>query len=481
MPPDLQPPIARRRSHRPALLALLLAALAGLAFLLLRPSSPLLPIPVPAQIGTLDPQVRAHLAQIATRAGKDPRNAGLRSELGLAFAVNGLWTEARQCFLDALRLGDISPLPAMYAAIALQELGDYEGAIRELRQVSEKHPTFAPGWYRLGRAFAAAGRFPESSEAFLAVTRLAPNEWHGWAGLGECQLRAGKAGEALEPLTHARQLDPTARSVRHLLGQALQSTGRTNEARLELAAGGAQTVGPMPDPWSTSALEHMKALPDQFERADALMAEGDFPQAITRLSEALRFHPTNATVIASLARAFNGNNQAPAAWDLLAEARTRSPSDVSLLTIATLTATLLDRTNDALDLSRQVLELAPQAAESHVAHANAMLVAGRDAEAIAALRKALALSPRDATLWVQLGDVQRHNLHDTNAALHAYQQGHESDPLHTQPLLALFDLLLEQRRFPEAAQTLATLRTVTRDSRLLRDLEQRLPRPSPRR
>lgn len=452
----------------------LLAAVTAVAIARFRTAPPPPPIPVPAGIATLDPQVRLHLARLAEKLAGAPRDAELRADLGLALAVNGLWTEARQCFTQAVFLGDSRPLPAMYGAVALQESGDYPGAVTELREVTRKHPEFAPAWYRLGRALLANGQSAEATNSFAAVTRLAPGDWHGWAGLGEALLRGGQATAALEPLTRARELDPTARSVRHVLGQALQAAGRTTEAELELAAGGTQSVGPMPDPWSQKALDHMMALPDQFERTDALMAAGDFREAAARLGEALRFHPTNALVIASLARALTGGGQPPIAWKLLTNALARTPGDPSILIAAVDTAAALGWTNDAVELAGRALNAAPQSAEARVAQANALLATGRDAEAAVAIRGALDLSPRDANLWVQFGDLHRHNLKQPEEALAAYRHGHHADPIHPAPFIALITLLTELGRPQEAREMLIEFRRLSPDPALLRDLEQRL-------
>ena len=62
-------------------------------------------------LARLDPQVREHLTGLARLAVAAPRDPNPRAELGLGLAANGLWAEARQCFLDAERLGARGPLP----------------------------------------------------------------------------------------------------------------------------------------------------------------------------------------------------------------------------------------------------------------------------------------------------------------------------------------------------------------------------------
>lgn len=434
------------------------------------------PIPAPANLGLLDPQVRSHLVSLAKRAAASPRDGQRRSELGLALAVNGLWTEARSSFLDAIQLGDNGSLPRTYAAVALQEMGDAPGASKELQQVIERYPDAAPAWYRLGVARVALGELGPAEEAFQNVTRLVPTEWRGWAGVGEARLRQGRHAEALEPLERAVSLDPFARSAYHLLGQAYRGMGRTHEAATALAAGSSQTVGPMPDGWSLKALSHMRLLPDQFERSDALMAEGQFVEATARLREALRFHPTNVSVMVRLARALNASEKAPDASSLLAQAREAIPDSPGLLTASAEVAAALGRGQEALDWARRAVAMAPQLPEVHVAEANAWLALENDAAAAAALEKALERAPTDVGLLVQLGDLEWHNLGRRESAWQRYQAAHRADPIHPATLERLAGLAIERQMFDEAEQYLAELKRLRMDAAMVGSLEGALRR-----
>lgn len=479
--PTPTPPIPPAAARRPVFVVagLILALLAGGAVWAYR-RPPLLPIPTPANLGTLDPQVRQHLAQIVRRIGEAPRDPEPRADLGLAFAVNGLWSEARVSFLDSLRLGPARPLPLVYAAVALGELGDDTGAIRELRDATRQFPDFAPGWHRLGRALLAAGDPDGARAAFETVTRLAPESWHGWAGIGEACIRAGHATDAIAPLERARQLDPAARSVRHLLGQAYRAAGRTAEADAESAAGKAQSLTPMPDEWSPRALAHMKLVADQIEQADALVARGDPRTAIALLRESLGFHPTNAVVLVSLTRALTADNQAETAWNLLSAALAQRPDEPLLLGVAVEAAAASGRTNEALALADRAVALTPAAAEAQVARANALLGAGRDADAAEALRAAIRLAPSLASLRTQLGDLLRHNLARPDEARALYAEALRLDPLDLGTRFRLADLEVAANHPDEAARQIEGLRALGADPAALRELAERLKPAAPR-
>jgi tetratricopeptide (TPR) repeat protein len=408
------------------------------------------PIPAPSQLGSLDPQVRAHLIALAKQAAASPFEGSRRSELGLALAVNGLWGEARGCFLDAIQLGDAGPLPRMYAAVALQETGDAPGAVKELEHVVERFPDAAAAWYRLGVARVAAGELIAAEAAFAKVADLKPTEWRGWAGVGEARVRQGRHAEAIEPLERAVRLDPYARSAYHLLGQAFRALGLSEKAATALAAGGSQTVGPMADDWSVRALDHMRLLPDQFERCDALLAQNQFGEAIHQLRQAQSYHPTNVSVIVRLARALSAAGDPASAAGVLDEARRTMPDDVGLLTASAEIVAAMGNGSEALTLARRAVGLAPQLPEAHVAEANAWLASDDDTSAVLALERALERAPGNVGLLLQLGDLEWHNLQRREAAWSRYVQAQAVDPIHPATLERLVSLAIEQGDFDAA-------------------------------
>ncbi|MBX3747094.1 MAG: tetratricopeptide repeat protein [Verrucomicrobiae bacterium] len=402
------------------------------------------PLPVALDWAAMDPLVGGHLEDLWRGAVEVRGDAVRRSELGLALAVNGLWAEARQCFVEAIRLGEKGPLPGLYGAVALSEAGDLEGAVVELEQVLTRHPEHAPSWHRLGRLRMGLGDEAGAEEAFAKVTALAPEAWHGWAGLGDARLRAGRVEEAIEVLERAIALDPYARSARHRLGQAYQRAGRAEAAGLELTAGMAATLTPMPDEWSLAALGHMKALPDQFEAADTLMAQGRTGEAVRQLRGVYQVHPDNAAVAARLGLALVADGQAEAAWNLLMAALAGRPGEVGLLMAASRVAVERGMTDRGLALAQEAVLRAPRLAEAHVAVANAWIGREDDAEAVAALERAIELAPGSVELRLQLGDVLRFNLGRVEEAQGQYRRAWERDPIHPVALERLASVEIER-------------------------------------
>ena len=137
----------------------------------------------------MDPQLKAYLQKKIVWVREKPQDANRQATLGIAYAANGLWEQAREAFRNVERLDPGQPLAAMYFAVATQELGDLKEAIGLFRDLTIRFPDFAPGHYRLGDASLRAGDVAQAETAFRRLIGLAPEEWRGHAGLGDARLR----------------------------------------------------------------------------------------------------------------------------------------------------------------------------------------------------------------------------------------------------------------------------------------------------
>ena len=146
-----------------------------------RPEPP--PVGDPASGAGIDPAVVDHVTRLAGVAKERPRDPSARAALGIALAANGLWKESREAFRASAILDPDEPLAPMYAAIALQELSDGPGSLREFQEVAARFPGFAPIWYRVGEASLRSGDLEAAEAAFSRLVRLAPKESRRWSCL----------------------------------------------------------------------------------------------------------------------------------------------------------------------------------------------------------------------------------------------------------------------------------------------------------
>ena len=402
-----------------SVLCLLLAACS-------RPEPP--PVGDPASGVGIDPAVRAHVRSLAETARNRPRDPAARAMLGIALAANGLWHEARTAFQATAILDPREPLAPMYAAVALQELSDGPGSLREYRSVADRFPDFAPAWYRVGEASLRSGDLVPAEEAFSRLVRLAPKESRGPLGLAEVRFRQGKAAEALPLAERALTLEPGSRPALHLLGQILRALGRNEEARITIDAGTGEARQPMTDPWAEAAPEQVRLLPGVFQQAEALAAVGRPDSAVVLLERALRFHPGHSGLLNQLGVALNRCGQPRRTLDLLDPLILAEPAAVAPRITRSHAHAQLGDLEGALSDAREAVHLAPRLAQSHLALANAHLAAEQDAEALRALDEASRCDPANAEILVESASIRWRNLREPGPALESLARALEIHP-----------------------------------------------------
>ncbi|MBM3837843.1 MAG: tetratricopeptide repeat protein [Verrucomicrobia bacterium] len=378
--------------------------------------------PVPQQLDKLDPQARAYVEETLKWVRSAPRDWNRHATLGIVYAANSLWTEARLAFSNVVHLNPKEPLAHLYVGISHQELAEADQALQIFREVTRRFPGFAQGYYRLGEALLKAGDLDNSEKAFQRLAELAPKEWRGYAGIGDVHLRRGEFSQAVKWLEQAVQLDWSAARAHHLLGTALRETGRIAEAEIELSLGLNAVSYPMPDAWFERAPEHMKLLQDQLVKAEEAAQAGQPDESVRILEEAMRFHPTNAMVLNNLAIALNRSGQPQKARPLLLKLLQSDSKYLPAHITLSFANQLLGSHQDALACAERAVELSPTTAQAHVARANALLAMERDAEAVEALETALRCDPKNAEIQIELGDVKWRNLNRPDEALAHYKK-----------------------------------------------------------
>jgi tetratricopeptide (TPR) repeat protein len=467
-------------SPRPRRQRRLAWAIAGIVVLLVAGSmlrawlAPVPEIPVPPDPAKLEPQLRAYIADHVRSVLQAPRNPQRRATLGLVYAANGLWAEAKRTFQTVVALQPREPLAHMYYAVACQELGQRDEALRLFQQLTAQFPQFAPGYYRLGEALLGAGDAGHAAAAFRRLTELAPQEWRGYAGLGDALLRQGDLTNAVKSLEQAVHMDASAQPAHYLLGQAYQRIGRTNEAPRELKLGLNAQHYPMPDAWSVQAPQHMKRVQDEVDMAQQYVKAGYPDRAIPILETALRYNTNSLPLLHNLAFAYERAGQPQKALPLVERTLQIDPRYVSGYVLLSAVWLALGRNDAALTNADHAAKLAPNTVQPHLARANALLALERDAEAVTALDTAAACDPRNPQIHTDLGDILYQNLNRPDAALGEYQKAAAIDPLFLPAQLRLAELQWQLGRTNEAVAALRTARQIAPQDERVAVLDRRL-------
>lgn len=428
-----------RRRRRAAGLAMGVVALSllGAAAWRLRP---LPEIAVPADLATMEPDLRAYVGEYIERVRAEPRNWERHGELGLVYEANDRWADARAAFRVAADLAPSGePHPAYHLALVTFQAGDPAGATALLRDVTRAHPTFAPAHHRLGVALLDAGRPEEARPLFERVIELVPDDAAGHVGLAETRIRAGDLPGAVELLQHALKVAPRNGTARHLLGTAFRGLGRMDEAERELLLAEGAGAHVMVDAWTLRIPPHARQIQRRMARATAFMDAGRGAEAVKQFEEILASHPGNPEVMNNLAvmHLRLGDHEAARTW--LRRCEEANPSNVATAYNLALVERDMGLLGDALAHAGRAVEAAPRVATYRVMQASILASLGRHADAVESWRAAAGIDASD--LEAQLG---------------------------------LAESLLALHRVPEAARALAAARVLAPGDPAVVDLAARI-------
>jgi len=442
-----------------------------LALLYSKSSGPPLEVPVPSDLAKLEPQLRAYLTKEIDWVRATPNDPNRQATLGIVYAANSLWPEARIAFQNSAKLKPGEPLARLYASIATQEIGDLDTALSMLRKVTTQFPDFPQGYYHFGEALLRAGMIEEAGPAFQRLIVLAPRQWHGYAGLGDVKLRQGNYAEAAKLLAKAVESSSDAKRPHYLLGLAYRGLGRLEDAKLELALGVSQGDSPMDDAWSVTAPKHGRLLQDQMDAANEYGQKGRPDKAVEILSEALVYQPENLTLVNALAIACNRSGQPDKARQLLLKVIEKDNRFLPAYITISYSYADLRLNEEALRYAARAIELGPNLAQSYLAKANALLAAEHDVEALSALESAYRCDPQNAEIQLEMGNVCLWNLQRAGEATEHYRKAIELNPALTPAYVRLADLCLRLGQAREAAAAIEILRKLSPKAPELVELE----------
>lgn len=406
----------------------ILAFVLVLVLVLVTGCGPAPEVPIPDDLSSLDPQLNAYLVDKIAAARRNPRDAAAQAELGIIYAVNELWPEARRAFSNVMILKPEEPLARLHRAVAVQQLGDETGSREELAALVERHPDFVPGLSRFGDALLRAGRHGRAKALFERWIRIDPSEWRAYAGLAETELAERNHTRAAALLEQALGLNPRARIAHHLLGLAYRGLNRIEEAERELRLGLNAVHTPLPDAWSETAHRHMKRLSDQFDIANQWIQSGQPDRAAALLTEALHWHPENLETLENLAMARMAAGEfdkARALLDRVLKLRADHAPAHRLLADAHLG---LGNSAAALGAARRAIDLDPDHPRGHLALANVWLGLNRTEEALEALGQAARRDPANPAIHLDMGDLCARFLQRPEEAVEHYRRAHALDP-----------------------------------------------------
>ena len=165
----------------------------------------------------------------------DPKNGGVRIELGALYEGQGRFAQAAAEFERAIAIDPGDGGAHCHLGRNYRRQGRLPEAEAALRRALELGPQNGWARFEMGALYQNQGRFAEAAAEFERAIAIDPNQ--GWA---HCQLGGiyrgqGRSSEAEAALRKALELDPQNGRARSELGALYESQNRLIPAEAELA------------------------------------------------------------------------------------------------------------------------------------------------------------------------------------------------------------------------------------------------------
>ncbi|MFN3075890.1 MAG: tetratricopeptide repeat protein [Alphaproteobacteria bacterium] len=289
----------------------------------------------------------------------------------------GACDEAIAPLTQATTLKPGDPEPWYLLGVAHNKLKHRDNALSALDRAVKIMPLHYRAWFETGLVLKASGRPAEAVACFRRTARIAPEIPEVWVNLMVTLMALGRNVEAIAPARYAARLLPTNLVVINNLAICLEGAGRLAEA--------------------TRAFERAVALrPDDLP---SVLALANHLNRIKRCDETLKL------VDAMLARL---------------------PQEVSLHIMRGSALRILGRQDEAVASFRRAVILDPASVDGHNGIGTRLGAPNREVS----LRRALAIEPRFAEGWSNLGGIYRLN-GDLDEAVACFRKALAINPDHS--------------------------------------------------
>jgi tetratricopeptide (TPR) repeat protein len=296
--------------------------------------------------------------------------------------------------------------------IALQEAGDWAGALACYLVHVARSPGDVQGLYRAGLAQAHERNLDSAAELLSRCLALQPTFAAAPRALGAVLLSAGRNREATLALERACALMPASFAVHFELGAAYLALGQTGQA-------------------AASYRKAAKLNPDDANThnglGNALKMEGKLQDAVRAYERAVKASPVHAEAWFNLGTTRQIQEKYPKAIDAYARSLALYPGNPSAENNLGVVLKAQGRIGEAIAAFRRAMSLKPDYA---LAMANLGAVLQNEnqlEEAVSMLRSALALNPNDAQALGNLGNAYL-ALNRPDEAIAAYEKALATDP-----------------------------------------------------
>lgn len=342
------------------------------------------PLPVPPALDQYDPAVQAQHAELATELDRLLATDAEDPELGEAYGRLGMWHQtyrlldvAELAYRTALELDPEDPRWPYYLAISFERSGKAAEAVPLFESVLHLEPDSVATRVRLGEVLLELGERQRGRELLEQAASGDPLGVRARVSLANAYLEEDRPDTAIDLLEEALGLQPGSSKIRHLLGLAYRGSGQPDRARAHLEmvdSDGKAEFLHMVDPWMRELRDMDVGYSGSFRRGRDALDRGRYRKALQEFQSAIEGNPNIV--------------------------------EGHLGTIRALAK--MGRHGEAYEASNRMLDLFPEVAKAHYAHAEVCSVLPeRAAEVESSYRRALELDSEFVAAWVGLADLER--------------------------------------------------------------------------
>ena len=341
-------------------------------------------------------------------------------------------------------LPDLSPMEPSVQ----KQIRDAQAAVTKATESRAAPADLANAYGDLGNLLLAAEYANAAEPCYLNAQALAPNDMRWPYFLGHIYRTRGETGKAAASFERVLMLAPSDVATLVWLGQMYLDQGKPADAASLF--GRAASLQP-------------KAVAAIAGQGRAALANHDYSHAVEYFEQALKLDPRASMVHYPLALAYRGLGEMGQA-----EAHARQSGDLEVgppdPLMQSLTGLLqsavsyekqgiraLDSHNwpQAVTLFRKAIELSPKNASLHHRLGTALSLTGEFKSAAVEFQETLRLSPSDAPAHFSLGVLQASDSRFPEALEH-FSAAVKSDPQYAEARLQLANVLIRLKRYQEA-------------------------------
>jgi tetratricopeptide (TPR) repeat protein len=320
--------------------------------------------------------------------------------------------------------------------LALDDAGDYAGAVAAIRESIRLDLTDSVAHYNLAGSLKNAGDLAGAIVEYRKALELKPNFPYALGNLGIALLEAGDTAGAKAALREAVRLDPKSSIAYSQLGYILRQTDDVPGA----IAAYREAIHLNPGDAATN-----------YRLGKCLSDSGDLPGAVAAFRESLRLAPHDTDTCHSLADVLRRSGDPRGAATVLREAIRRKPRDETLHFNL---GNALRESGDipgAVAAFRECVRLDPSFDRGFNNLGHALSLADDIPGAIAAYREAVRLNPRYALAWSNLGNLLD-NTNDTAGAKAAFLEAVRLDRKIPPAQRGLAGIYIDEMDYPKAIE-----------------------------